>query len=374
EVDGAPVRRFVLRSRTGITASVLEYGAILEKLLVPDVSGTPANVVLGLSDVAEYAADSSYFGAVVGRYANRIEHGRFPLDGDIVQVSLNDPDSSVHGGSSGFNRKVWRGSPFASEDGVGVHLDYVSPDGEEGYPGTLRTRVTYELHSRTPTLSIRYGATTDRPTVVNLTNHSFFNLSGERNPTILDHSIEVDAHHYLPLTAAMLPTGDLAPVAGGPFDLRSPALLAERLLADHAELRATRGFDHNFVLAEPGDRLRRAARLVSIPTGRTMEVWTTEPAIDLYTGNYFDGSVHGVGGSPCGAWGGRDRDRTRARLQLPQPAAVPLHGAPSRRAISIGDRVAVRVPAAAVRPALRTRAVRRPTGMRAPAAGRYGQA
>lgn len=304
ELDGRPVRRFVLRNRTGITASILEYGAILERLLVPDAEGTAANVVLGLSDLAEYAADSSYFGAVVGRYANRIEHGRFLLDGEVVQVSMNDPSSSVHGGSSGFNRKVWRGSPFASPDGIGVHLDSVSPDGEEGYPGTLRTRVSYELDSRTPTLSVRYEATTDRPTVVNLTNHSFFNLSGEQSPTILDHSIAVAADHYLPLAATMLPTGEQAPVDDTPFDLRRPTLLADRLLADHDQLRPTRGFDHNLVLAGPGDRLRAAARLVSIPTGRTMDLWTTEPAVDLYTGNYFDGSIRGVGGTRYGAWAG----------------------------------------------------------------------
>lgn len=304
ELDGAPVRRFVLRNGTGATVSILEYGAIIEKLLVPDASGTMANVVLGLSDLAEYAADSSYFGAVVGRYANRIEQGRFPLDGETVQLALNDPHSSVHGGVAGFNRKVWRGTPFSSESGVGVHLDLVSPDGEEGYPGTLRTRVTYELDSRAPTLSIRYEATTDRPTVVNLTNHSFFNLGGEQNPTILDHTIAVDADQYLPLTPTMLPTGGSSPVEDSPFDLRRPALLADRLLAGHAELAPTRGFDHNFVLTEPGRRLRRAARLLSIPTGRTMEVWTTEPAVDLYTGNYFDGSIEGVGGLPYGPWAG----------------------------------------------------------------------
>ncbi|MDQ1513618.1 MAG: aldose 1-epimerase, partial [Microbacteriaceae bacterium] len=277
---------------------------------------------------------------------------RFPLDDEVVQLSMNDPHSSVHGGSSGFNRKVWRGSPFASQDGVGVHLDYLSPDGEEGSPGTLRTRVTYELDGRAPRLSIRYEATTDRPTVVNLTNHSFFNLGGEQSPTILDHSIAVGADHYLPLAATMLPTGDLTPVEGGPFDLRRPALLAQRLLADDAQLRLTRGFDHNFVLAEPGDRLRPAARLVSIPTGRIMEVWTTEPAIDLYTGNYFDGSIQGVGATRYGAWAGiaiepghvsnspnmpqfpstvlrppdRYRSATQLRFAAQQPGSDPLFG------------------------------------------------
>jgi aldose 1-epimerase len=304
EVDGTPVHRFVLRSPSGLTASILEYGALLETLLVPDVDGAAANVVLGLPGVAEYVADSSYFGAVVGRFANRIEHGRFPLDGRLVQVTLNDPYSSVHGGAAGFNRKVWRGSPFTSADGVGVHLDSVSPDGEEGYPGTLRTRVTYELHERTRTLSIRYDATTDRPTIVNLTNHSFFNLGGEQNATILDHTIAVDADQYLPVAPTLLPLGEPAPVHGTPFDLRRPALLAERLRADHDQLRLTGGFDHNFVLTEPGDRLRRAARLGSVTTGRAMALWTTEPAIDLYTGNGFDGTIRGVGGRRYGRWAG----------------------------------------------------------------------
>jgi aldose 1-epimerase len=231
-----------------------------------------------------------------------------------------------------------------------VHLDHLSPDGDEGYPGTLRTRVTYELDSRSPTLSIRYEAATDRPTVVNLTNHSFFNLTGEQNPTILDHSITVAADHYLPLAGTMLPTGEVTPVAGGPFDLRRPALLAHRLLADDDRLRPTRGFDHNFVLAEPGGRLRRAARLVSIPAGRIMDVWTTEPAIDLYTGNYFDGSIRGVGGTRYGAWAGiaiepehvsnspnlpqfpstvlrpgeRYRSETRLRFAVQEPTPDPL--------------------------------------------------
>jgi aldose 1-epimerase len=303
ELDGTPVHRFVLTGSAGVTASVLEYGAILERLAVPDAAGAPANIVLGLPGLAEYAADGSYFGAVVGRFANRIEGGRFPLDGRTVQLPLNDPHGTVHGGAAGFHRRIWRGTPFETPDRVGVHLDRVSPDGEEGFPGTLHVRVTYALDRHDPVLTLEYGATTDRPTVVNLTNHSFFNLNGEASGDIRDHTLAILADAYLPLAPTSLPLGTPAPVDGTPLDLRRPAPLAERLTADHPQVRLVDGIDHNYVLADAPGPLRHAARLASPASGRVLDVWTTEPAIDVYTGNYFDaaeeGAVH-----PYGRWAG----------------------------------------------------------------------
>lgn len=299
EVDGAPIRRFVLTGAGGVSASVLEYGAILERLYIPDAAGTPANVVLGLPGVAEYAADGSYFGAVVGRFANRIAGGRFPLDDRVVQLLLNDPHSTVHSGTSGFHRKIWHGTPFETADRVGVSLDCVSPDGEGGFPGTVHARVTYALDRQRPTLTLDYEATTDRPTIVNLTNHSFFNLNGEGSGDVRDHTLAVFADAYLPLAPTSLPLGAPAPVEGTPFDLRRPAPLGERMAADHPQVRLVDGIDHNFVLAESPGPLRHAARLESPTSGRALDVWTTEPAIDVYTGNAFDpaepGAVHRYG-------------------------------------------------------------------------------
>jgi aldose 1-epimerase len=291
ELGGLRVRRFLLTGPAGMRMSVLEYGAIIETLMVPDLTGALANVVLGLPGLAEYAADDSYFGAVVGRFANRIEGGRFTLDGRPVQLALNDQYGTVHGGSSGFHQKVWHGTPFESPDAVGVHLDLVSPDGEEGFPGTLRVRVTYALNRREQAVTMSYEATTDRPTVVNLTNHSFYNLSGGTNQNILDHTLAVYADSYLPLGADLLPAGKPVPVEGTPFDLRTPATLSERLRSDDPQIRLVDGIDHNFVLWPGSAPLRHAARLAAPAAGRALDVWTTEPAVDVYTGNYFDGSA-----------------------------------------------------------------------------------
>ncbi|MGN6743290.1 MAG: aldose epimerase family protein [Amnibacterium sp.] len=303
ELDGMPVQRFLLTGPAGVSASVLEYGAILERLSVPDRTGTSANVVLGLPGLAEYAADGSYFGAVVGRFANRIAGGRFPLDGRSVQLALNDPHSTVHSGTSGFHRKIWRGTTFETADRVGVSLDCVSPHGEEGFPCTVHARVTYALDRREPVLTLEYELTTDRPTIVNPTNHSFFNLNGEGSGDIRDHTLAVLADAYLPLAPTSLPLGEPAPVAGTPFDLRRPAPLGERMTADHPQVRLVDGIDHNFVLADSPGPLRHAARLASPTSGRVLDVWTTEPAIDVYTGNAFDadeeGAVH-----PYGRWAG----------------------------------------------------------------------
>lgn len=294
--DGRPVQEFTLRNAHGMSAAVLEYGAILRRLHVPGADARTDNVVLGYQSLDEYLTDPFYLGATIGRFANRIADGTFELDGQRYQLDVNDPPNSVHGGRDGFNTRLWAGTRFATEHSTGVRLHYRSPDREGGYPGTLDVETVYELPNDDNTLRISYSATTDRPTILNLTNHIFFNLGGEGSGPILDHEVQLVADHFLPLTPEFLPTGELRSVSGTPLDFREPHRIGERINADDEQLRLTRGYDHNFALRREGPELSRAATVRSPAHGRTLEVWTTQPAIDFYTGNYFDGTVSGTGG------------------------------------------------------------------------------
>jgi aldose 1-epimerase len=298
--DGRAVEAWRLANDGGVAVDVLTYGGVLLAVEVPDRHGDVRDVVLGLPTLADYVERSPYFGAVVGRFANRIADGTFAIDGTTYQVPVNDPPTSVHGGLEGFDKKLWRASPVAEEAWVGVRLGYVSPDGEEGYPGTLDVEVTYRLARDCATLRVDYLATTDRPTVVNLTNHSFFNLAGEGSGSVLDHVVQIGASRYLPLTDALLPTGELAPVAGTPLDFRAPHPIRERIRTGFDQLVLARGYDHNFVLdrenAMDGE-LAFAVRVTEPRCGRVLEVWTTEPGVDFYTGNFLDGSLVGPSGS-----------------------------------------------------------------------------
>lgn len=298
--DGRTVDAYRLTNPHGMSVTVLTYGGILQSIEVPDSRGESRNVALGFSTLEEYLTRSPYFGAIVGRFANRIAAGRFELDGVGYTLPVNDPPSSLHGGANGFDKKLWQPYPGTDDDSVALRLTYVSEDGEEGYPGTLHTEVTYRLAQSRNTLRVEYRATTDRPTIVNLTNHSYFNLAGEGSGTALDHDVDIRADHYLPLGPDLIPTGELAPVTGTPMDFRTSRRLGERIRGGFAQLVIAQGYDHNYVLARPEGSegaLVLAARVRAPQRGRTLEVWTSEPAVDFYSGNFLDGTLVGTGGA-----------------------------------------------------------------------------
>jgi aldose 1-epimerase len=300
--DGTAVHRFTLDSGRGMMVRVLSYGGIVQTIEVPGRDGRRANVALGFASLDAYVRDNRpYFGALIGRYANRIARGRFTLDGRTYRLPVNDPPNSLHGGTEGFDKRVWQASQVADSDRVGLELVYTSPDGEMGYPGTLQARVRYWL-TLDNELRIDYQAATDAPTHVNLTNHSYFNLSGEAAGTIDGHRLQLEADHYTPTDATSIPTGELAPVAGTPFDFTSPRPIGERVDEDDEQLGFGLGYDHNFVLRRPpGDReLRPAARVADPASGRVLEVLTTEPGVQFYSGNRLDGTLTGSGGAAYG--------------------------------------------------------------------------
>lgn len=292
--DGEAVDIFTLRNVQGVELRVMTYGGIIVSLRVPDRNGTPGDVVLGYDSLAGYLRDSPYFGAIVGRYGNRIAKGRFTLGGTDYQLATNNGPNHLHGGVRGFDKVVWRAEPFEDARGVGVTLRYTSPDGEEGYPGRLEAKVTYTLTDRNAIL-LDYEATTDRATPVNLTQHSYFNLAGAGD--ILGHTLLLAADRYTPVDASLIPTGVLAPVAGTPFDFRTPQRIGARIGEAHEQLRFGGGYDHNWALARPDTGLALAAVLSDSLSGRTLEIRTTEPGIQFYSGNFLDGSLTGKGGT-----------------------------------------------------------------------------
>jgi aldose 1-epimerase len=297
--DGRPVECHRLSNAVGMTVEVLTYGAIIHRVEVPDRHGRIDNVALGFRALGDYVDRSPYFGAAIGRFANRIADGRFVLDGVEYQVPVNDPPTSLHGGREGFDKKLWRARRTDDDHWFGLALDYLSPHGEEGYPGNLSTEVTYRLARDRCTLRVDYRATTNRATVVNLTNHSYFNLAGEGSGSVLDHSAEIAASRYLPLHDNLVPTGELAPVAGTPMDFTEERFIGDRIRHDFDQLLLARGYDHNYVLDRDGavaGELAFAARVIEPVNGRVLEVWTTEPAVDFYTGNFLDGSLVGPSG------------------------------------------------------------------------------
>ncbi len=290
--EGEKVERFVLTNRSGVTVAFLSLGCIIQSIDVPDRDGAFANVALGFSRFEDYLTNLPFFGCVAGRYANRIAGGQFELDGERYQLVVNERDNTLHGGKQGFNRFVWEANPL--DDGrLGIAFHRISPDGEEGFPGALDVTVTYELSEQND-LSIDYRATTDKPTVVNLTNHSYFNLAGEGNGTIESHRLQIDASAFTPVDAALIPTGELRPVAGTPFDFRFGKFAGQGLRSDDEQIRLATGFDHNFVL--DGNGLKRAAVLSHADTGRQMTVQTTKPGVQFYAGNFLNGALYGPSG------------------------------------------------------------------------------
>ena len=289
------MRVHTLANAAGTEVSFLPLGGIITAVRVRDREGRRANVVLGLPRPEDYATQRIYLGTITGRYANRIAGARFVLDGETYRLQPTDGTSSVHGGGQGFDKRMWSVAPEPVADGQAALLRYTSPHGEEGYPGTLDVTVRYWL-ADDDRFRIDYRATTDRPTIVNLTNHSYFNLAGEGSGDVLGHRLQIDAARYTPADAVLIPTGEVASVAGTPFDFRAPRAIGDRIREPHPQIVAGRGYDLNYVIdGEPGT-LRRAARLHDPLSGRVMEIHTTEPGIQLYTGNLLDGTLVGTGG------------------------------------------------------------------------------
>ena len=289
--DGKAVDVYTLKDAT-LEVKIIPLGARLMSVVAPDKTGKKADVVLGHPDLPGYQADkSTYFGAVVGRYGNRIAKGQFTIDGQSYQVPVNNNGQSLHGGIAGFDGKVWD----AKQTADGVELSLVSPDGDQGYPGTLTAHVKYTLKGHD--LRIDYSATTDKATVLNLTNHAYFNLAGEGNGTILDHKVTLNADKYTPVDTVLIPTGDLPPVAGTPFDFRTAHAIGERIETPNDQLKIAGGYDHNWVLNGSNGTMKQAAKVVDPKSGRTLTVTTTEPGVQFYTGNFLeDGAITGTGG------------------------------------------------------------------------------
>ena len=290
--DGSEVELYTLSNGKGAVAKIITYGATLTELWMPDKSGKNADVVLGFDNLAGYAGDHPYFGAIIGRYANRIAKGKFSLDGKEYSLFINNGPNALHGGKVGFSRKIWKAEPLKLAHGAAVKFSYVSLDGEEGYPGNLTVQVTYELTDENA-LKLTYHASTDKSTVANLTNHSYFNLSGAGSGDILKDVLQLNADRYTPVDDTLIPTGELKSVDGTPFDFRKATAIGAR----SGNLPGIAGYDHNFILnGEPG-KLRKAGEVSDPVSGREMEIWTTEPAIQLYIGLGLDGSNKGIGGA-----------------------------------------------------------------------------
>lgn len=289
---GTVVEAFTLTNAHGIELRAITYGAIIVSLRVPDRDGRLDDVVLGYDSLDGYLRDSPYFGAIVGRYGNRIAKGRFTLDGQTYRLATNNGPNHLHGGIKGFDKVVWQAEPFQNDSGVGVAFTHVSPDGDEGYPGTLAARVTYAL-THGDEMIVDYLATTDKPTPVNLTQHTYFNLAGAGSRDILGHELVINADSFTPVDSTLIPTGEIASVEGTPFDFRTPTAIGARIGADDQQVRFGGGYDHNFVLREEDAGLGHAARVVEPSTGRTLDIYTSEPGLQFYSGNFLDGSITG---------------------------------------------------------------------------------
>jgi aldose 1-epimerase len=298
--DGTAVEVFTLTNSKGLKLRAMTYGAIVLSLETPDRDGKLADIVLGYNTLDEYIKDTPYFGAVVGRCGNRVANGKFSLDGKDYTLATNNENGgikcSLHGGLKGFDKVVWKGEGLLNKDGSqGVKFSYLSKDGEEGYPGNLSVSVTYWLTPKNE-WKIQYESSTDKATPINVTQHSYFNLKGEGNGDILGHKLTLAASKYTPVTAALIPTGKLAPVAGTPFDFTKSTAIGDRVTADDEQIKLGGGYDHNWVLNNQSGKLALAASVYEPTSGRTMEVSTTEPGIQFYCGNFLDGKQTGKAG------------------------------------------------------------------------------
>ncbi len=292
---GENIDLYTLRNANGVETTITNYGGIVVSLKVPDRNGKFDDVVLGFSELESYTKPGPYFGALIGRYGNRIAKGRFTLNGVEYKLATNNGENHLHGGIKGFDKVVWTGSEMKTKAGPAVVLTYLSKDGEEGYPGNLRVRVVYTLTNKNE-LKIDYSATTDKDTVTNLTHHSYFNLRGEGNGDILQHEVKINADRFVPIDTGSIPLGELSKVAGTPFDFLKSTAIGARIDQGDEQLKNGNGYDHTFVINGRPGTLRLAATAYEPSTGRTMQVWTTEPGMQFYTGNFLDGTLTGKSG------------------------------------------------------------------------------
>ena len=293
--DGTPIEIYTLRNAKGMEATIMTYGGIVTSLKVPDKNGKFDDVVLGYDNLDGYLTNSPFFGALIGRYGNRIAKGKFTLDGVEYTLATNNAPNHLHGGVKGFDKVVWTvAEAEVDEDGPELELTYLSKDGEEGYPGNLKVKATYTL-TEDNALKVKFKATTDKDTVCNLTHHSYFNLAGSGD--VLGHVVQINADKFTPVDATLIPTGELAPVAGTPFDFRAPTPIGLHINdTNNEQIKFAGGYDDNWVLNKKSDELSLAARVYEPGSRRTLEVWTTSPGLQFYTGNFLDGSITGKGG------------------------------------------------------------------------------
>jgi aldose 1-epimerase len=295
--DGFPVDEYTLTNSRGMEVKIITFGGIITSIKVPDRKGKLANVALGFDNLQDYETKSPYFGCITGRYANRIAGGKFTLDGTEYQLDINNGPNHLHGGIKGFDKQVWEVTKEIYEPkAVGIELHYLSPDGDQKYPGALDTYVTYRLTDKNA-IQMDYRATTSAPTIVNLTNHTYWNLKGEGEGDVMDHNLMINADRYTPVDVNLIPTGELAPVKGTPFDFSKPKQISNGIRSDDQQVVFGRGWDHNWVLKRPSfddTSLILAASLYELKSGRVLEVWTTEPGIQFYAGNFLDGTIYGT--------------------------------------------------------------------------------
>jgi len=293
--DGTPVDLYTMTNVQGMEIRAMNYGGIVVSLRVPDRKGNLDDIALGFDDLKGYLANTPYFGAIIGRYGNRIANGKFTLDGRDYTLAKNNGPNTLHGGLKGFDKVIWHAEPFQNDAGVGITLTYTSKDGEEGFPGNLRTKVTYTLTDKNEWI-IDYEAVTDKSTPVNLTEHTYFNLAGEGKGDVLSHLLKLNASRFTPVDQNLIPTGELRPVKATPMDFTEPTSIGARIDADYEQLRFGRGYDHNFALDGKGSDPVLAARVKELTTGRVLEVYTTEPGLQFYSGNFLDGTIKGKQG------------------------------------------------------------------------------
>ena len=295
--DSTQLNVYSLQNENGLTMSVINLGGKIISLWVPDKDGTLSNIVLGYDSIKRYKKGNPYFGAIIGRYGNRIAKGKFLLDGKEYQLAINNPPNALHGGPKGFHNQFWQVEPFQNNGFDALELRYKSAAGEEGYPGTLAVKVIYTLTDQNE-LVIDYEATTDKATIVNLTHHSFFNLAGEGTRDILDHELIINADRFTPVDEGLIPTGELKLVAETPFDFRESHRIGQRIGQEDQQLKFGKGYDHNWILNRKSNELSLAAKVKEPNSGRVMEVWTTEPGLQFYSGNFLDGKDNGFSGKP----------------------------------------------------------------------------
>ena len=293
KTDGRDIELYTLKNASGAEAKIMNYGGIVVSLKMPDRNGRLDDVVLGYDTLAQYVANNPFFGALIGRYANRIAKGKFTLDGTTYTLTTNSPPNHLHGGTKGFFAVVWDARPFQSRRGPAVEMRYRSRDGEQGYPGNLDVTEVYTLTDNNE-LRVDFKATTDKPTVISMTDHPYFNLAGHGD--VLRHVLMINADKFTPIDATLIPTGEIRPVDGTPFDFRTPTAVGARINDDDEQLKLGRGYDHNWVINKPSGKLALMARVYEPTSGRMLEVLSTEPAMQFYSGNALDGTITGKGG------------------------------------------------------------------------------